>query len=303
MDKKGIMLVILTAIISGFSIFVNSIGVKEFDSSLFTFLKNSVVAVVLLCIILGIGKWSELKILTKKQWSQLMGIGFIGGSIPFLLFFKGLQLTSGTTGSFIHKTMFIFVAFFAVAFLKEKLAPKIVVGATLLIAGNYLLIRPDFALSVGHMFILIATVFWAAESTLSKHVLKDISSTVVAFGRMFFGSLFIQVFLKSAGKMASFSSLTTTHILWIGLTSLFLIGYVLTFYNGLARIPVILASCIMTLGSPITTVLGWIFSDKPVTLFQAGGIFLILVGIIVLLGLGRYISSMRGNPLPYEKQT
>lgn len=303
MDQKGIMLVILTAIISGFSIFVNSIGVKEFDSSLFTFLKNSVVAVVLVCIIIGLGKFKELKVLSKTKWSQLVGIGLIGGSIPFLLFFKGLQMTSGTTGSFIHKTMFIFVALFAVTFLKEKLTPKVVFGALLLIAGNYLLIRPNFALNMGHVFILIATLFWAAESIISKHVLKEISGTVVAFGRMFFGSLFILVYLVAAGKMTAFASLTTTHALWIGLTSLFLIGYVLTFYNGLARIPVILASSIMTLGSPITTVLGWIFSDKPVTLFQAGGIFLILAGIVILIGLGKFISSLRGNALPYERRS
>ena len=51
-NKKGLLLVFLTAVISGFSIFINSYGVKGFDSSVFTFSKNIVVALFLFSIII-----------------------------------------------------------------------------------------------------------------------------------------------------------------------------------------------------------------------------------------------------------
>ena len=125
MSKRGVFLVISTAVISGFAIFINSYAVKDIDSSLFTFLKNIVVALLLFAVILGIREYRELRELTRKQWMQLAAIGLIGGSIPFLLFFRGLQMTAGATSAFLHKTLFIFVAIFALLFLKEKLRPSL----------------------------------------------------------------------------------------------------------------------------------------------------------------------------------
>jgi len=142
-SKAGLLLVFLTAIISGFSIFINSFGVKGFDSSVFTFSKNVVVALFLFSIIIFLKQFNELKKLNKKQWLNLIGIGLIGGSIPFLLFFKGLQMATGAAAGFIHKTIFVYVAVFALLFLKEKLTKSIFIGALLL------LVRKDvFWLSV-----------------------------------------------------------------------------------------------------------------------------------------------------------
>src|SRR3989344_3781730 len=233
MKKKGLILILLTAIISGISIFVNSISIKEFDSSIFTFSKNIVVALFLFSIILAFGKFAQLKALKRKQWIKLTIIGLVGGSIPFLLFFKGLQLTTGTTSAFIHKTMFIYTAVFAIIFLKEKLTKSLFIGALFLAAGNYFMLKPSFAFSIGHVFVLIATIMWAAEYTYSKHVLKELSGTAVAFGRMFFGSIFILIFLAATGKLEKLSLLTSSHFMWIGISSLFLLLYVMSFYNGL----------------------------------------------------------------------
>jgi len=48
-------------------------------------------------------------------------IAIVGGSLPFLLFFTGLSLASAPSAAFIHKTLFIWVAFLAVPFLGERL--------------------------------------------------------------------------------------------------------------------------------------------------------------------------------------
>ena len=112
LERKGTILVLTTAVISGFSIFINKFGVKEFDPYLFTWLKNSFVALFLLGLIIGVREVEELKRLQRKDWLLLSAIGLVGGAIPFLLFFKGLSLTTGANASFVHKTMFVYVAFF-----------------------------------------------------------------------------------------------------------------------------------------------------------------------------------------------
>ncbi|PIN68017.1 hypothetical protein COV94_06270, partial [Candidatus Woesearchaeota archaeon CG11_big_fil_rev_8_21_14_0_20_57_5] len=69
---KGIRLILFTALVSGFSIFLNSWAVKGFDSSVFTFSKNLLVALLLSAVLLGIGMRDQLMRLKAGQWRQLM---------------------------------------------------------------------------------------------------------------------------------------------------------------------------------------------------------------------------------------
>ena len=187
-NKKGLWLVIGTAIISGVSIFINKFGVQGIDSSLFTGAKNLMVAVFLFSIIILAKDFKKLKQLKGKEWAKLSLIGLLGGSIPFLLFFKGLQLTTASQGSFIQKTMFVWVGILALIFMKEKLDKGIAIGAVLLLAGSFLLLQMNhFTFGTGDLLILGATLLWSIETIISKQALKTIDSKVVAFGRMFFG--------------------------------------------------------------------------------------------------------------------
>ncbi len=286
-NKKGLLLVLATAIISGVSIFMNSFGVKGIDSSIFTFSKNLAVGILLFGIILGAGQLKKLKELSKKQWLQLGAIGLIGGSIPFILFFKGLQLTTGTTSAFIHKTLFIYASVFALLFLKEKLNKWFILGAGILLAGNFLMLAPDFSLSTGHLLIIAATLFWAAESVLAKSILRSTTGNIVAFGRMFFGAGFILVFLALTGNTQQILAMTGSQYLWIGITSAFLLLYVMTYYNGLKHVRVSTAASILAVGSPITTILGALFLGSPVPGIQIWGILLTILGVASIVWLAK----------------
>jgi len=292
MKKSGIILVLLTAIISGVSIFLNKFGVQGINPYIFTFAKNIIVALFLFSIIIFATQFQKIKQLTKKDWLKLSLVGLLGGSIPFLLFFKGLQLTTGASGAFVHKTMFIFVAIFALTFLKEKLNKTIFVAAVFLLLGNLLLLKLNsFAFTTGEILILLATLFWAAEFTLSKHVLKNVSGNIVAFGRMFFGSLFILIFLLATNQFQIIQTITLSQLSWILITSTFLFFYVLTWYNGLKQIKVTTATAILLLGSPITTLLSIIFLGTTVTLLQLMGVLSISIGIFLVIYFSEAISA------------
>jgi len=289
MEKRyGVLLVFLTAIISGVSIFTNKYGVSKVEPYTFTFLKNVLVAIFLLSLVLFT---KELKTtnLKKKQVYQLILIGLIGGSIPFLLFFKGLSMTSASVGGFIHKTLFIFASFFALIFLKEKIPKKMLIIALILIIGNFLLLNlKSFSFGIGEFLILIATVMWGLENVISKNILKQLSGNLVALGRMFFGSLFILLFLIFTNKINVISSLTYNDVIWILLTSVLLLFFVITYYNGLKYIKVSVATSILLLGSPITTLLSYLFSNYNISINELFGMVLILVGIIASVLFGEY---------------
>jgi len=289
--KKGISLVTLTAIISGFSIFINQFGVSVINPYIFTGLKNITVAVIICCLLVVMKDWRVLKKLNKNSWGLLLTIGLVGGSIPFLLFFKGLSLTTSAQGSFIHKTMFIFVTVLAVMFLKEKIKKEFLFGALLLLLGNAFLLKfIPHSLGKGDLLILIATLFWAVENVISKYALKELSSRIVAWGRMLFGSIFILIFLVITGQVSLIDGLNINQITWVIITSVILFGYVMSWYSGLRHIPVSLAVIILLLGAPITTLLTFI-QTRVLSWGEVLGIGLVLAGIIIILKIVDIIPS------------
>ena len=286
MERKGLLLVAVTAVISGAAIFVSKLGLKDFDPALFTWLRNTIVAVLLLGIVAGAGEWGAFKKLTARDWMKLAAIGLIGGSIPFLLFFQGLTLTSAANASFIHKTMFVWAALLAAPLLGERIGRRLLPAAVLFLLGNALLLKllpggsgPQF----GDLLILGATLLWAGENVLSKHVLRTIPPKIVALGRMGIGSLIILGVLIATGKLTLLGQLPPLHLGWVALTALFPLGYVLTWYAGLREIKVTTATSILLLGSPVTTLLTALGSGLLPSVPQGLGIALIAGGLAVLL--------------------
>jgi len=279
--NKGFLLILSTAFISGLAVFVNKFGVAVINPYIFTGLKNVIVVLLIISWLLMIKDWKVLKDLKKKQWFLLLVIGLIGGSIPFLLFFKGLSMTSGLQAAFIHKTMFIYIAILAVIFLKEKISRGFLTAGLILFLSNILLLKlTSLNFGWGDFLILMATLFWAGENVLSKYILKDLPSSIVIWGRMFFGSIFIILFLLITGQAGLVNSLSLEQFGWVLITSVLLFGYVTTWYTGLKYVKVSQAAVILLLASPITTLLSWMFLNQVLLVNQFFGIILALLAVI-----------------------
>jgi len=281
--NKGILLILGTAFISGTVVFISKFGVSIINPYIFAGLKNIIVALLVISWLLMLKDWKVLKSLKKIQWLFLMGVGLIGGSIPFLLYFKGLSITTPIQAAFIHKTMFIYVAVLAVIFLKEKISKGFLIGGLLLLIGNILLLRIiPHQFGLGDLLIFLATLFWAGESILSKHLLKELPSRIVIWGRMFFGSIFIFIFWVSTGQAHLALSLNLEQLGWVIITSIFLFGYVVTWYTGLKYIKVSTAATILLLASPITILLSLIVLNEGILLTQSIGIILIALSVFLI---------------------
>lgn len=276
MHNKGLLLVLATAIISGIAIFLNKFGIAVISPFIFTGLKNVIVVVFVASWLLIMKDWNLLKSLSKKQWIQLIGIGLIGGSIPFLLFFKGLSMTSAAQAALIHKTLFFWAAVLALLFLKEKISKNFIILALALVIGNALLLKLlPTSFGLGDLLILAATLLWAFEAVLSKKALSRLPARIVIFGRMFFGTLFIILFWFISGQSAMLVRLEAAQLGWVLITAVFLFGYVATWYSGLKYLKVSSATAILTLGGIITSLLSYIILNQGITGLQAFGMLLI----------------------------
>lgn len=280
--QKGIYLALGTAVISGFANFFNKFGLQAVakDAYQYTTLKNIVVALILSIVILSPLIWSKLKGLKRKDWFKLIIIGLVGGSFPFLLFFKGLSMTSAVNASFIHKTLFLWVAILAWPILKEKLSKLQFLALGLLLVGN-IIFGGLKSLSWGdaETIILIATILWAIENIIAKITLKNLDSIVVAWGRMFFGSIILIGFLAITNNTSGILNLSLNQLGWIILVSIFLTGYVTSWYSALKYAPVTVVTCILVLASPITTMLNSIFVIHKYSWLQVVGSLIILGAI------------------------
>ncbi|MBW3004944.1 DMT family transporter [Candidatus Woesearchaeota archaeon] len=287
MIKKGYALVLLTALVSGVSIFVNKFGVEGINPYLFTWAKNILVVLFLFSLLILFKEFKTFKTLNNKQWLKLVAIGFFGGSIPFLLFFKGLSMSPSSTAALLHKSMFIFVSAAAILFLKEKMNKGFIIAAVLLFAGNLFLLKlTNLGFGIPEVLILIAVLFWSTETIISKNALKELPSNVVAFGRMFFGAIFILGFLIATGNMGQFLELTVPQLGWIALTSVFLLLYVTTWYAGLKYTPASIAASILVLGSAITTILSIAYAGS-FSIVEILGVGLISAGVITAIATSR----------------
>ena len=113
----------------------------------------------------------------------------------------------------------------------------------------------QWSLGIGSAMALGATILWAIETIIAKRALVEISATIVAWARMFFGSLFLILWLLFAGEIASVIPTSLSQGLWAIAVGAVLVGYVISWYSALQKAPAIMVSSILVLAVPITAML------------------------------------------------
>jgi drug/metabolite transporter (DMT)-like permease len=281
--NKGIQFALLTALISGFSIFFSKIFVSKMDPIVYTTLKNILVALALSLIVFRPKFKAEFKKLTRGDWIKLVVIGIVGGSIPFALFFTGLTMTSASTGAIIQKTLFIWVALFAIVFLREKLRFSQMLAYVLILWGAFWVTGFNgISWNRGELMILASAILWGIEYVIAKKTLTSVSPELVAWSRMALGSVILLGIVVFSGKTNSLFSLTLPNIQAAVIGAAFLTGYVFTWYKALSLAPATVVSVVLTLSTIITGLLSTQFLTTKLTLPDITGYALIAIGVFLV---------------------
>ncbi|HET7761636.1 MAG TPA: DMT family transporter [Phycicoccus sp.] len=287
--RTGMALALVTAAISGVSVFVNAYGVKAFTSAtVYTTAKNLVAAVVRLGVVaLGARAGARLtRPAGPRQWWALLGIGLVGGSLPFVLFFEGLARASSPQAAFIHKTLVLWVALLAVPLLGERLQWGHWLAIGLLVVGQVGLAGGlPSGFGVAGLMILAATLLWAVEVVLAKWLLRGVSSWTVGVARMGMGSVALVAWLAVTGRLGGLLSLTGEQVGWALLTGVLLAGYVGTWFAALARAQAVDVTAVLVLAAPVTALLGLAVNGTALA-SQAGWLALVLAGGVAVVWLG-----------------
>ena len=282
--RTGILLALTTALISGVSVYLNKFAVQALpDPFVFTALKNTLVGLTLAIFLAG--TWRPVS-LSRTRWLGLAALAVVGGSVPFLLFFKGLAEASAPSAALIHKSLFLWVALLAAPLLSEKPGKWTLLGLACLALGQLLNGWPKaWGWGGGETLILMATLLWAVETIVAKRLLPDVPTALAATARMAGGAIVMWLYLIGAGKAGGAFALTADQWGWVGLTSLFLLGYVGTWYAALKRAPATDVTAALTLGAVITTVITIVVEGKPIAATPLIGLALMIAGGLIVVGL------------------
>lgn len=284
-EVLGTILAILTAVVSGFAIPVNKIFVSGLDPVVFTAIRAIFIGAIFF-LLAGFRNNFKFKNLNKVPWSWLLLIGIIGGGLGFLFYFSGLALTTSGRAAFLHKTLPIYVTVFAYLFLKEKITKKQNMALLVMLIGTVLLLSASIDPSVfwqdpalGDILILIGTIFWGIENTISRKVMiRGESNLVVSFSRMFFGGAFLFGVVLLMGRLDVLINLTQQQMASILISSGFLFAYILFWYSAIRLINVSKAVLFLLLAPVISTWVGVVWFGEPVPPLHVVGSVLILMG-------------------------
>lgn len=255
--RRGLLLALATAAISGLAIYLNAFGVKLIsDAAVYTTAKNGVAAIVLIILAVGLGAGREARTLNAPNRLGLVAIAIIGGSIPFVLFFSGLAVATAPTAAFIQKTMFIWVAFMAVPLLGERLG-LIQIGALgTLLAGQVLIAPPTgMGWGPGETMIAAATILWSIEVVLAKRLLVGVSPQLLGAARMGLGLVLLLGYLALSGKLGGLGAISGEAWIWVLVTGGLLAGYVATWFAALRFAPATTVTSVLVLAAVVTGVL------------------------------------------------
>ncbi len=258
--QKGVLLALLTSIISGIAIFYSKIAVVKIPPLVLTTSRNMIAAMLLIIFYWLLGKKSELKTLKKDEIIKLFLIGIVGGALPFYLFFTGLAIVKAPLANLIHKTLFIWVTFLAVIFLKEKLNLSYIVAFILIFLGNFYFAGLPATFGKGEAMILLATIFWSIENILAKKVLKTVSSELVGLFRMGIGSLILFMSLIINGQVGRLLALNSQQLIMIAIGGTILFFYVYFWYKALKYAPASLVTLVLTFSVVVGNILNGAFA-------------------------------------------
>lgn len=292
---KGIILLLITAIIWGSSFVAQSIGMESVDAFTFTGIRTTLGMLFLLPITLIINKGFDFSKKTLKK-GLILGIVFsIAQNFQQFAFYYS---TSGKI-AFITAFYMFFVPLFSVIFLKKKIAALTWISILLGLAGLFFLcINPNDLTSIntGDILALICAVFYAVQIMFIDKFLEDEETSGVQLSFMeFFVAAIISIVAMFVFEQPHVAEIKTAApaLLYSGIMSCG-IAYTLQIAGQKYASPVV-ASLLMCLESVFAVIAAAIILNEALSPAEMAGC-LIMFAAIILSQVSESLSAKKRNP-------
>lgn len=278
---KGIVLLLITALIWGSSFVAQSIGMESVDAFTFTGIRTTLGMLFLLPITLIINKGFDFSIKMLKK-GLILGIVFsIAQNFQQFAFYYS---TSGKI-AFITAFYMFFVPLFSVIFLKKKIAVLTWISILLGLVGLFFLcIDPQDLtnINMGDILALICAVFYAVQIMLVDKFLEDEGTSGVQLSFMeFFVAAIISLVAMFVFEHPVIGEIKTAapSLLYSGIMSCG-IAYTLQIVGQKHASPVV-ASLLMCLESVFAVITAAIILHEAMSPMELAGCLIMFAAIII----------------------
>ncbi len=229
---------------------------------------------------------------TKNDLAYFALLGFIGITFHQWLQATGLITAAATTTAWIVATIPIFTAILGWLVLREKLGKIALFGIALATFGVLLIVSkgnlPALASgnfgTPGDFLILISAVNWAVFSVLSRRGLASQPAARLMFYVMFFGWLFISIWLFAFGpglsEIPQLSARGWGNILVLGIFGSGL-AYI-AWFDALGEIPASRLSAFIYIEPLVTVIVAAIWINETIGLASLFGGGIVILGVALV---------------------
>lgn len=259
-------------------------GLESYNPASLALLRYLVASIALLIYAI----YSRMPLPESGDLPQIALIGFLGFSAYNVALNAGEVAVSAGTASFIVASAPIFMALFAMFFLKERLSPVgwggiviSVVGVALISFGS----GDSFQLNQSVLLILVAAIMQAAYSIMQKPLLKKYSPIMLVTYAVWIGTLFLLIFLPGLIREMPLATVSATWaVIYMGILP-GAIGYV-AWSVALSRLSASVAGSFLYLVPVFAVLIAWLWlGELPASSSVFGGM-LILIGVFTVNGFG-----------------
>ena len=188
---------------------------------------------LLASLLIGIYLW-----IRNKNWKldpKSLGKFFLSGviiALHWITFFKAIKVSNVSVALVTMSTGAFFTALIEPIFFKRRIRPVEMLLGLLVVIGLYIIFSFESKYLWGIVYALISSFLSALFSVLNGLYVKKYPADVISFYQLFFGALFISIFLAfTGGYTADLFALTSQD--WI---FLFLLGSICTAYAFIASV-------------------------------------------------------------------
>lgn len=159
-------------------------------------------------------KKKPLKVPPRALFKFLIGGILI--AVHWIFFFSAIKVSNVSVALVSMSTGALFTSLVEPLFFKRKIIPLELIFGLIVISGLYLIFNIETEYTLGIIYALLAAFLSALFTVLNGLYIKDYDAKVISFYQLFFGVLFITIYiLATTGFSVEKFSLTSSDIIYL----------------------------------------------------------------------------------------